>query len=163
MTTVKQTAFGSNNNQVTKIFNRPFDTIDICADKIANILARIDHIDFLSPAVTRLTPPNISEKNIKNAIDAANSHQIETTYALWDEITEAISSDSNGATANDYQKAAFILNQLYLAKFQGEFPSFKIHAIGVYCENTGSGADDAHVLLHLIHYMYLSCQVGLTP
>ena len=163
MSSIKQTALGNNNNQVTKVFNRPFDPVDICANKISNILEKITHIDFLALPPSRLTPPNISEKNTKNAIDAANSSQIEQTYAIWDEITESIRSDATGATAADYTKAAYILNQLYLARFQKDFPGFKIHAVGTYCENTGAGLDDAHVLIHLIHYMYLSCQIGLTP
>jgi len=163
MTPIKQTAIGSHNNQVTNVFNRPFDTVDICANNISKILEKIGHIDFLEPPPSRLTPPNISAKNTKNAIDAANSIQIEQTYALWDEITDSISSDSTGATASDYKKASYLLNQLYLAKFQQDIPGFKLHAVGTYCEKTGASLDDAHVLIHLIHYMYLSCQIGLLP
>ena len=163
MTPIKQTAIGSHNNQVTNVFNRPFDPVDICANNIAQILAKIAHIDFLALPSSRLRPPNISAKNAKNAIDAANSIQIEQTYALWDEINESISSDTTGTIASDYTKASYILNQLYLAKFQQDFPSFKLHAVGTYCENTGADLDDAHDLIHLIHYMYLSCQVGLVP
>jgi len=167
MSPIKQTAFGNYNNQVTHVFNgpvfnRPFDAVDICANNISQILAKIAHIDFLALPPSRLRPPNISEKNTKNAIDAANSIQIEQTYALWDEITESIRSDATGATASDYTKASYILNQLYLAKFQRDFSNFKLHAVGTYCENTGA-VDDAHVLFHLINYMYLSCQIGLTP
>lgn len=160
---IKQTAIGSHNNQITKVFNRPFDPVDICASNISQILKKIAHIDFLAPLPSRLSPPDISAKNAKNAIDAANSTQIEKTYALWDEITESIRSDATGATASDYAKASYILNQFYLAKFQQDFPGFKLHAVGTYCENTGAGLDDAHVLVHLIHYMYLSCQIGLVP
>lgn len=163
MRPIKQTAIGSHNNQVTKIFNRPFDPVDICADNISQILEKIAHIDFLAPPPSRLRPPNILAKNAKNAIDAANSMQIEQTYALWDEITDSIRSDSTGITASDYTKASYLLNQLYLAKFQQNFPDFKLHAVGTYCENTGASLDDAHVLIHLIHYMYLSCQIGLLP
>lgn len=163
MMSIKQTAIGSHNNQVTKIFNRPFDPVDICARNISQILANIAHIDFLALSPSPLRPPNISAKNTINAIDAANSTQIEQTYALWDEITRSISSDATGATATDYKKASYILNQLYLAKFQQDFPNFKLHAVGTYCENTGADLDDAHVLVHLIHYMYLSCQIGLVP
>jgi hypothetical protein len=163
MTQVKQTAIGSHNLQVTKVFNRPFDPVDICANNISQILKKVAHIDFLTVSASRLRPPDIATKNQLNAIDAANSVQIEQTYALWDEITESIRSDAAGGTASDYARAAYILNQLYLAKFQKDFPSFKLHAIAVYCENTGAGADEAHVLIHLVHYMYLSCQIGLTP
>ena len=132
MSPIKQTAIGKHNNLVTKVFNRPFDAVDICANNISQILAKIAHIDFLALPPSRLSPPNISEKNTKNAIDAANSIQIEQTYALWDEITESIRSDSTGATASDYTKASYILNQLYLAKFQRDFPSFKLHTVGTY-------------------------------
>lgn len=163
MIPIKQTAIGNHNNQITKIFNRPLDPVDICANKISQILAKIAHIDFLTLPPSRLKPPNISEKNAKNAIDTANSIQIEKTYALWDEITESIGSDATGATASDYTKASYILNQFYLAKFQRDFPGFKLHALSTYCENTGADLDDAHVLVHLIHYMYLSCQIGLNP
>lgn len=163
MRPISQTAFGSHNNQVTKVFNRPFDPVDICADKISQILEKIAHIDFLEPPASRLRPPNISAKNAENAIDAANSIPIEQTYALWDEITNSISADSTGTTASDYGKASYLLNQLYLAKFQKDFPGFKLHAVGTYCESTGARLDDAHVLIHLIHYMYLSCQIGLRP
>ncbi|HCT40251.1 MAG TPA: hypothetical protein DF427_03560 [Moraxellaceae bacterium] len=163
MSPIKQTAIGNHNSQITKIFNRPYDPVDICANNISQILAKIEHIDFLALPPSRLRPPNISEKNTKNAIDAANSIEIEQTYALWDEITESIRSDTTGATASDYTKASYILNQLYLAKFQRDFPGFKLHAVGTYCESTGAGLDDAHVLVHLIHYMYLSCQIGLVP
>ena len=163
MTSIKQTALGSNNNQITNIFNRPFDLVDICANNISQILTKITHINFLAVPHSRLIPPNIADKNTTNAIDAANSTQIEQTYALWDEITESITSDTTGATASDYEKASYLLNQLYLAKFQRDFPKFKLHAVVIYCENTGTGLDDAHVLIHLIHYMYLSCQIGLIP
>lgn len=163
MNSIKQTAIGSNNNQVTKVFNRPFDPVDICAGNISQILAKIAHIDFITFSPCRLRPPDISAKNAMNAIDAANSTQIEQTYALWDEITKSISSDATGTTASDYTKASYILNQLYLAKFQQDFPCFKMHAVGTYCENTGAGLDDAHTLIHLIHYMYLSCQIGRVP
>jgi hypothetical protein len=163
MMPIKQTAIGSNNNLVTKIFNRPFDPVDICANNISQILAKIAHIDFLALPPSRLRPPHISAKNAKNAIDAANLTQIEQTYALWDEITESIRSDTTETTVSDYTKASYILNQLYLAKFQQDFPSFKLHAVCTYCENTGAALDDAHVLIHLIHYMYLSCQIGLVP
>lgn len=163
MTPIKQTAFGNHNSQVTKVFNRPLDPVDICAKDISQILKKIAHIDFLALPSSRLTPPNILKKNTKNAIDLANSGEIEKTYALWDEITESISSDATGIAASNYTKASYILNQLYLAKFQGDFPSFKIHALSIYCENTGAEVDEAHVLIHLIHYMYLSCQIGLTP
>lgn len=163
MSQVNQTAIGSHNAQVTKIFNRPFDPVDICASTISQILKKIAHIDFMTASGGRLRPPDISAKNQLNAIDAANSIQIEQTYALWDEITESIRSDAGGGTASDYFTAAYILNNLYLAKFQKNFPGFKIHAIGIYCENTGASADEAYVLIHLMHYMYLSCQIGLTP
>ncbi|NMG28442.1 hypothetical protein [Aromatoleum evansii] len=163
MIPIKQTAIGSHNSQVTKVFNRPFDPVDICASNISQILKKIAHLDFLTTSAGRLRPPNISAKNEINAIDAANSIQIEETYSLWDEITDSIRSDAEGGIASDYAKAAYILNQLYLAKFQKDFPGFKIHAIGIYCENTGANLDEAHVLVHLMHYMYLSCQLGLTP
>lgn len=163
MTQVKQTAIGSHNVQETKVFNRPFDPVDICSNNISQILRKVAHIDFLAASASRLRPPDISTKNKLNAVDAANSVQIEQTYALWDEITESIRSDATGGIAQDYAKAAYILNQLYIAKFQKDFPNFKLHAIGVYCENTGAGADDAHVLIHLVHYMYLSCQIGIAP
>ena len=163
MTGVKQTAIGSYNSQVTKVFNRPFDPVDICASNISQILKKIAHLDFLTVSDSRLRPPNISAKNQVNAIDTANSLQIEQSYALWDEITDSIRSDAEGGIASDYTKAAYILNQLYLARFQGDFPGFKLHAIGIYCENTGADLDEAHVLIHLMHYMYLSCHIGLTP
>jgi RNA-binding protein YlmH len=85
------------------------------------------------------------------------------TRSVWDEITESIGSDAAGVTAVDYAKASYVLNQLYLAKFQRNFPEFKIHALGIYCENTGAELDEAHVLVHLMNYMYLSCQIGLVP
>lgn len=163
MSQIKQTAFGNNNSQLTKVFNRPFDPIDICAINISQILKKVAHIDFLTASTSRLRPPDIAAKNVLNAIDAANSIQIEQTYALWDEITQSIGSDAAGDTATDYARAAYILNQLYLAKFQKDFPNFKLHAIGIYCENTGAGVDEAHVLIHLVHYMYLSCQIGIMP
>jgi len=163
MTLIRQTAFGSGNNQVTKIFNRPFDPVDICASNISHILERIAHLDFLSISASRVRPPNILAKNALNAIDAANSIQIEQTYALWDEITESIRSDASGKIALDYAKASYVLNQLYLAKFQKDFPGFKLHALGIYCENKGAELDEAHVLVHLMNYMYLSCQIGLVP
>lgn len=163
MTPIKQTAIGSHNTQVTKVFNRPFDPVDVCASNIAQILAKIAHLDFLTVSAGRLRPPDMVAKNHENAIDAANSIQVEQTYALWDEITESIRSDAAGTTASDYAKAAYILNQLYLAKFQKDFPGFKLHAVGIYCESTGANLDEAHVLVHLMHYMYLSCQIGLVP
>lgn len=163
MRPIKQTAIGTGNTQVTKVFNRPFDPVDICASNISQILGRIAHLDFLSISSSRLRPPDILAKNVINSVDAANSIQIEQTYALWDEITESIGSDATGATAADYTKASYILNQLYLAKFQKDFPGFKIHALGIYCENTGAELDEAHVLVHLMNYMYLSCQIGLVP
>lgn len=163
MRPIKQTAIGTGNTQVTKVFNRPFDPVDICASSISGILGRVAHIDFLSISYNRLRPPDILTKNAINSIDAANSIQIEQTYALWDEITESIGIDASGATAADYAKASYVLNQLYLAKFQKNFPGFKIHAIGIYCENTGAELDEAHVLVHLMNYMYLSCQIGLAP
>ena len=165
MTPIKQTAIGSHNSQVTNIFNRhrPIDTVEICADNISKILAKIAHLDFLSISTSRLRPPDILAKNQENAIDAANAIQIEQTYALWDEITESIRSDASGTAAADYAKAAYLLNQLYLAKFQKDFPSFKLHAVSIYCEKTGASVDEAHVLHHLMNYMYLSCQIGLVP
>jgi hypothetical protein len=163
MSLIKQTAIGTGNTQVTKVFNRPFDPVDICATNISQVLGRIAHLDFLSVSASRLKPPDILTKNAINSIDAANSIQIEQTYALWDEITESIGSDATGATAADYTKASYVLNQLYLAKFQKDFPGFKIHALGIYCENRGAEVDEAHVLLHLMNYMYLSCQIGLVP
>ena len=163
MTAIRQTAYGSNNNQLTNIFNRPLDPVDICADKIGLVLANISHIDFLQNPETCLAPPHIEIKNALNNIDEANSAQIEQTYALWDEITLGISSDASGTVAKDYSKAAFILNQLYLAKFQKNFPFFKIHAVSVYCEKRSASLDEAHLFMHLVHYMYLSCQVGLKP
>lgn len=163
MNSIKQITFGNNNRQETKVFNRPFDPVDICAGKISKILTQISHIDFFTPPPSRLIPPDISAKNIKNAINNGNAIEIEQTYALWDEITESIRSDASESTALDYKKASYILNQLYLAKFQQDFPSFKLHAVGTYCENTGAELDDAYVLIHLIHYMYLSCQIGLIP
>lgn len=163
MNQIKQTVYGNNNSQVTKIFDRPFDPVDICAHKIGEVLATIAHIDFLQPQPPRLLPPDIDAKNIANAIDSANAIEIEQTYALWDEITEAISADDTGGVENDYLKSAYILNQLYLAKFIKDFPGFKIHTIGVYCQSVGASLDEVHTLVHLIHYMYLSCQVGLRP
>lgn len=163
MRPIKQTAIGTGNTQVTQIFNRPFDPVDICAKNIAHILGRIAHLDFLNVAASRLRPPDILTKNAINCVDAANSIQIEQTYALWDEITESIGTDANGTTVADYTKASYLLNQLYLAKFQKDFPGFKIHALGIYCENTGAELDEAHVLVHLMNYMYLSCQIGLVP
>lgn len=163
MRPIKQTAIGTGNTQVTKVFNRPFDPVDICARNISHILARIGHLDFLTVSASRLRPPDILTKNAINSVDAANSIQIEHTYALWDEITESIGSDASGTTAADYAKASYVLNQLYLAKFQKDFPGFKIHALGIYCENTGAELDEAHILVHLMSYMYLSCQIGLVP
>ena len=163
MSSIKQTAIGSHNNQVTNIFNRPFDPVEICARNISHILGRIAHLDFLNVAGSRLRPPNILTKNAINSVDVANSIQIEQTYALWNEITDSIRSDASGETAADYQKASYVLNQLYLAKFQKDFPGFKLHALGIYCESTGAELDEAHVLIHLMNYMYLSCQIGLVP
>ncbi|MCL6263275.1 hypothetical protein [Craterilacuibacter sp. RT1T] len=163
MNSVKQTAIGNNNNQVTNIYIRPLDTVDICADKISLILGKIAHIDFFSPPPSQLIPPKIADKNTKNAIDAANSIEIEQTYALWNEITDSIRLDATGVTESYYRISAFLLNQLYVANFQLNFPGFKIHALGVYCQHAEDSIDDAHVFIHLIHYMYLSCQIGLTP
>jgi hypothetical protein len=163
MTDVTQTIRGDHNVQATQIFNRPLDPVDICADKISTMLRRIADIDFNQVPVSPLRPPDIDLKNIKNTIDTANAIEIEKTYACWDEITNAIRGDASGTMATDYNKAAFLLNQLYLAKFQQDFPGFKINALGVYCQNTSAGADDAYLLVHLIHYMYLSCQIGIVP
>jgi hypothetical protein len=165
MSSIKQTALGSGNTQITQIFNRsgPSDPVEICAEHISKILGRIAHLDFLSVSASRLRPPDILAKNAINCVDAANSIQIEQTYALWDEITESIGTDANGTTAADYAKASYVLNQLYLAKFQKDFPGFKIHALGIYFENTRAEPDEAHVLFHLMNYMYLSCQIGIVP
>lgn len=163
MSQIKQTAIGSHNSQVTNVFVRPYDTVEICASTITKILEKVAHIDFLKPQASRLRPPDIAEKNEINDIDAANAIQIEQTYALWDEINESIQIDANGNTANKYNIAAFVLNQLYLAKYQRDFPRFKIHAIEVYCQSAAAGIDEAHVLTHLIHHMYLSCRIGIAP
>jgi len=160
---IKQTALGSHNSQTTNIFNRPLDPVDICADKIGIVLAKIAHIDFSQVPSNRLVPPDIETKNSTNNIDSANSIEIDKTYALWDEISSAISDDASGATARDYAKAAYLLNQLYLAKFQKDFPTFKLHAISIYCQSSNASSDEAYLLVHLIHYMYLSCQVGIKP
>ena len=163
MRPIKQTAIGTGNTQLTNVFNRPFDPVDICARNISHILGRIAHLDFLSVSASRLRPPNILTKNTINCVDTANSIQIEQTYALWDEITESIGADAAGTIAEDYAKASYVLNQLYLARFQKDFPAFKIHALSIYCENRGAELDEAHVLVHLMNYMYLSCQIGLVP
>lgn len=158
-----QKAYGAGNHQTTQIFNRPLDPVDICADKISSLLSTIAKIDFLQPPTAKLIPPKIEEKNLKNKIDEANALEIEATYALWDEISLAISADATGVIASNYGKAAFILNQVYLAKFQQDFPSFKLYALTVYCQSANAGSDDAYLLIHLMHYMYLSCQVGVKP
>ncbi|SFH61908.1 hypothetical protein SAMN05216299_1393 [Nitrosospira sp. Nsp14] len=163
MRAIKQTAIGSHNHQETKIFNRPFDLVDICADKIGTILSTIARINFFQEPELRLVPPHMCAKNSLNHIDDANSIEIDKTYALWDEITSAISADASGAIAKDYQKAAYILNQLYLANFQRNFSGFKLHALGIYCQSVGGSLDEAHLLVHLIHFMYLSCQIGIKP
>jgi hypothetical protein len=82
MRPIKQIAIGTGNTQVTKVFNRPFDPVDICARDISQILERIAHLDFLSVSTGRLRPPDILTKNVINSIDTANSIQIEQTYAL---------------------------------------------------------------------------------
>lgn len=163
MTGISQRIFGNGNQQSTQIFNRPMDMVDICADKIGLVLKTISGINFLQVSQPDLKPPKIDEKNEKNNIDAAISYDIEMTYALWDEITQTIGLDSTGGVANDYNKAAFILNQIYLAKFRGNFPAFKVHAITIYCQNVNATSDEAFLLIHLIHYMYLSCHVGVRP
>jgi hypothetical protein len=160
---ISQKAYGSHNNQITQIFNRPLDPVDICADKIGSILRMIADVDFSQPPSVRLTPPDINLKNIRNLIDEANAIEIEKTYALWDEITSSITVDASGSIASDYTKAAFILNQLYLAKFQNNFPDFKLHASSIYFQSVSASSDDIYLLIHLIHYMYLSCQVGIKP
>lgn len=159
---IDQTANGSNNIQSVKIFNRPLEIIDVCSEKIGTILETISNIDFFAYSTT-LVPPEINLKNIVNKIDQENAIEIELTYALWNDITEAIRLDSSGLIAKNYHKSAFLLNQLYLAKFKFDFPGFKLHAVSIYCQNTGTEADDAYLLIHLLHYMYLSCQVGLKP
>lgn len=163
MMKINQTALGSNNSQTTQIFNRPLDTVDICADKIQAILRTIAAVDFSQPPPTRLTPPDIVLKNIKNKIDEANAIEIDKTYALWDEITSAISADASGTISDDYRKAAFVLHQSYLAKFQHDFPGFKLHVLTTYHQNAAASLDEAYLLIHLLHYMYLSCQVGIKP
>lgn len=158
---VRQTVVGSGNTQTTKIFNRPFEIVDICADKLESLIVKISQIDFSQSPSSRLTPPNIPKKNELNCIDAANSMEIEKTYAVWDDLTLAISVDASGRLADEYRKSTFILNTLYLAKFQKDFPSFKLHVITLYCQTTDSSADEAFLLIHLLHYMYLSCQIGI--
>ena len=86
---INQTAIGSNNTQTTKIFNRPLDPVDICADKIGIVLATIANIDFFQSPKNRLVPPDINQKNNANNVDNANSVEIDKTYALWDEIVVA--------------------------------------------------------------------------
>jgi hypothetical protein len=158
---VRQTAMGTGNTQITKIFNRPLEVVDICADKLGSLISKISSIDFDKSPLGRLTPPNIPKKNELNCIDAANSEEIEKTYAVWDDLTVAISVDASGKLAAEYVKATFILNTLYLVKFQKDFPAFKLHVITIYCATTDSSSDEAFLLIHLLHYMYLSCQIGI--
>lgn len=158
---VRQTAWGSGNTQITKIFNRGIDVVDICSDKIRILIEKIVHVDFQVEPESRLIPPDIVRKNILNCIDSANSLEIDQTYAVWDDISLAVSIDATGKLANEYKTATMLLNTLYLAKFQKDFPLFKLHVISIYCETTDGGADDAYLLVHLLHYMYLSCQIGI--
>lgn len=160
---VSQKISGIGNQQTTQIFNRPMDMVDICADKIGAVLKKISDIDFSQAVQPELTPPQIDLKNKKNNIDAAISSDIEVTYALWDEITRTIGLDSTGGVAQDYARSAFILNQIYMARFRNDFPSFKVHAVTIYSQHANATADEAFLLIHLIHYMYLSCQVGVRP
>lgn len=163
MKEINQEINGSNNQQTVQIFNRPIDIVDICADKIKSILDNISSIDFIAIGDQKLTPPNIPEKNILNNINKANSMQIEKTYARWSEITETISSDASGDLERIYHMSAFILNQSYLSLDNYDFPKFKINAIKIYCQNTNASTDEAFVFTHLLHYMYLNCQLGITP
>ena len=160
---VRQTVVGSGNTQITKIFNRPLETVDICADKLESLISKISTINFDQLPSPRLIPPDIPNKNLLNCVDTANSSEIEKTYAVWDDITLAISVDASGRLATEYVRAAFILNTLYLAKFQKDFPGFKLHIITIYCATTDSSSDEAFMLIHLLHYMYLSCQIGIKP
>lgn len=163
MTAINQRAFGSHNNQTVQVFNRPLDIVDICADKIGPILARINSADFVDPPEPPLIPPDIARKHAKNKIDEANAEDIERTYAIWSEIRGAIGADASGELADNYKKATFLLNQLYLAKFQCKLPEFKIHVVSVYCQSTGANSDDAYIFVHLLNYMYLNCHVGISP
>lgn len=163
MNTVEQKAYGANINQEVKIFNRPLEEVDICADRIESILKTISKLDLSKPPTSRLTPPDIEKKNSVNSISPANAQEIEKTYALWDDIQAAIASDAEGTIADNYTKSAYILNLSYLSDFEGKFPKFRQHVIKIYCQTTGADMDDALLLIHLIHYMYLSCQIGIKP
>lgn len=160
---VRQTAIGTNIDQSTHIYNRPLDLVDICADKIEALLDKISHINFFVDNNSRLRPPDIDTKNELNGLGAAEVYVVEGTYAVWDDITTAIRADASGKLANEYNKASYILNQLYLASFLKSFAEFKVHVVGIYCQANGGTSDEAFLLIHLLHYMYLSCQVGIKP
>ncbi len=163
MSTVDQKAIGSHINQEVKIFNRPLEEVDICADRIESILKTISNLDLKRPPDPDLVPPDIDKKNLVNSISRANAIEIEKTYALWDDIQAAVASDAEGVIADNYTKSAYILNLTYLAEFEGQFPKFRQHVLKLYCQTTGAEVEDACLLIHLIHYMYLSCQIGIKP
>lgn len=157
---------GNANTQIINTFNRPLDVVDICAPKIAKILERLNSIEInTSSPHDRLVPPRINEKHIANAIDAANATEIDKTYTVWHEISNAISGDTSDAMRKSYINASTILNSLYLASFQRKFPEFKIHVITVFATTSASEEylDDAISLSHLVNFMYLNCQIGIIP
>jgi len=162
MSSVKQTAFGSNNTQVAQIFQRPFDVVDICAEGIERVIAKISGIDFFN-VQEKLSPPDIEVKNERNKVDIAGAAEINKTYARWDDISVAISSDATGTLAKSFNMSAYVLNQLYLSKFQGDISSFRLHVMQVYTQHSQAGdkVEDAFLVAHLVNYMYLSCKVGL--
>lgn len=163
MSQQKQTAVGSGISQTIQNFNRPKDLVDVCAEKLSIVLESIASVNFAMISEDRLVPPNITAKNVLNLIDTATAQQIEETYSVWDEISQSISADATGKLASEFQRAAFVLNSLYIAKFQGNFSGFKVHAVSIYCESTDADGDSAFLLAHLIHFMYLSCKIGQKP
>lgn len=167
MTKITQTIKdGNDNTQIINTFNRPLDVVDICASKIAQILERLNSIELnVGAPYHKLIPPNIKEKHLINAIDAANATEIDKTYAVWNELSDAISGDTTGAMRKAYINASALLNSLYLANHQCRFPEFKIHVITVFASTSASDdyLDDAISLSHLINFMYLSCQIGIRP
>jgi|GEM_PF-3154873 len=158
-----QSAKGNNNNQTIVVATSP-SIVDICAKDIEIMLDKLSSIATTDLKEPKIIPPDIELKNELNNIDKANANEINRSYSHFDIIKESISSDHTDNLQTKYFQSVFLLQQLYLSKYQSRFPEFKSDIVAKYHSNVDdSSMADAIKLFHLLNYMYLNCHIGVTP
>ena len=160
---IKQNAKGENIVQ-NIIINKESSVVDICAKDIEIMLDKLSSIASQSLQDPKIIPPDIERKNQLNNIDSANAIEINRSYAHFDIIKEAISSDHTDNLQNKYFQSVYLLQQMYLSKYQGNLPAFKTDVVAKYHDAIDdSTPTEAIKLFHLLNYMYLNCHIGVTP